>query len=200
MTNILNDLHLVLDIVQFFLFTLQILTTIMILISHNPIYSVLYLVLLFVESSLVLLFFKVEFFAFLIILIYVGAIAVLFLFIVMMLKIKNQSLSYFFSFFFFSVTIYSFSIYFFYNADTNIVSLWRMNPLASISPVSLSELQILGQVLYNYYLINVLIAGYILYIALIGAIVLTLDVKKSQFKSLNYRRSSRINNTITFFN
>ena len=102
MTNILNDLHLVLDIVQFFLFTLQILTTIMILISHNPIYSVLYLVLLFVESSLVLLFFKVEFFAFLIILIYVGAIAVLFLFIVMMLKIKNQSLSYFFSFLFFS--------------------------------------------------------------------------------------------------
>lgn len=66
-----------------------------VIMSKNPIHSVIYLILVFCNATGLLLLFKIELLAIMFIIIYVGAIAVLFLFVVMMLNIKiNQPLTY----------------------------------------------------------------------------------------------------------
>ena len=66
-----------------------------VIISKNPIHSVIFLILVFCNATGLLLLFKIELLAMMFIIIYVGAIAVLFLFVVMMLNIKiNQPTAY----------------------------------------------------------------------------------------------------------
>ena len=85
----------------FYLFSCVLLTSsLMIILSQNSIYSVLFLVLSFVSSSSILFLLECEYISLIFIIIYVGAIAVLFLFVVMMLDIKTiyltkDSLKYF---------------------------------------------------------------------------------------------------------
>ena len=59
-----------------------------VIISKNPIHSVIFLILVFCNATGLLLLFKIELLAMMFMIIYVGAIAVLFLFVVMMLNIK----------------------------------------------------------------------------------------------------------------
>ena len=63
-------------------------SSIMVVRSNNPVYSVLYLILVFVNVSGILILQGLDFFAMIFLVVYVGAIAVLFLFVVMMLNIK----------------------------------------------------------------------------------------------------------------
>lgn len=67
---------------------LAIFFSVMIIISKNPIHSILYLILVFCNVTFVLIILGVEFIAITFLIVYVGAIAVLFLFVVMMLNIK----------------------------------------------------------------------------------------------------------------
>ncbi|CAL8412688.1 unnamed protein product [Dictyota dichotoma] len=60
-----------------------------VVISHNPVYSILYLVLFFVTGSSILALFGFDYLSLIFVLVYVGAIAVLFLFVVMILDIKT---------------------------------------------------------------------------------------------------------------
>lgn len=68
--------------------TLAIATGIGVIISKNPVHSVVFLILVFCNATGLLLLFRIELLAMMFIIIYVGAIAVLFLFVVMMLNIK----------------------------------------------------------------------------------------------------------------
>ena len=66
-----------------------------VIISKNPVHSVIFLILVFCNATGLLLLFKIELLAMMFIIIYVGAIAVLFLFVVMMLNIKiNENNAY----------------------------------------------------------------------------------------------------------
>ena len=65
----------------------------MVIVSRNPIHSVIFLILVFCNAAGLLLLLKIEFIAMMFLIIYVGAIAVLFLFVVMMLNIKINELS-----------------------------------------------------------------------------------------------------------
>ena len=60
----------------------------MVIRAKNPVYSVLFLILVFCNSAGLLLLLNLDFFALIFLIVYVGAIAVLFLFVVMMLNIK----------------------------------------------------------------------------------------------------------------
>jgi len=60
----------------------------MVIVSKNPIHSILYLILVFCNVTFVLIILGIEFIAIIFLIVYVGAIAVLFLFVVMMLNIK----------------------------------------------------------------------------------------------------------------
>lgn len=64
----------------------------MVIIGDNPVYSALFLILVFFNSGLIVLLLDLEFLALIFILIYIGAIMVLVLFVIMMLDIKQTSL------------------------------------------------------------------------------------------------------------
>ena len=78
----------------FLLFSsLSIIFSFFVIISRNPIHSILSLILVFFNAASLLILLGAEFLAFLFIIVYVGAVAVLFLFVIMMLNIKTTSLT-----------------------------------------------------------------------------------------------------------
>jgi len=155
--------------------------------SRNPIHSVLSLISVFLLSAILLLCLEVEFLALSFIIVYVGAIAILFLFVVMMLDIKIGDdsfnvlnygpLSYFLSFIFlFEITKPLRDLTFFSNSAFSTEYTW-VNWFAEVE--SIGNVQILGQLLYTYYFVFFLIAGLILFVAVLGALTLTLTLNKT---------------------
>lgn len=179
---------------------LQVFTSTFIFFSVNPIHAILLLILLFLESSIVLSLFNLEFISIVFILIYVGAIAILFLFVVMMLQLKLNNLETLiflpivFSFNFLCL-IFCFRYYlpFTYNFSFS----YDLNFLKNIEE-SFNEIFIIGQFLYNYALICFLLAGLILLLALLGSIILSLEYNKSNFGIIS-KKLIRSSNFITYF-
>ena len=152
----------------------------MVYLTLNPVHSVLFLILSFIASSFILLLFKVEFIAMLFILIYVGAIAILFLFIVMMLNIKKNLFDTRLNIY---ILIGSLSILFFILISLDILAsnYYTFQPTDFISNSliyfdSFSDIVIFGQSLYNYNIVLVIIAGLILLVAMIGAMIFISDM------------------------
>jgi len=195
------------SILQVIFCTILLISAIMVNISENPVESVLFLVLTFITSGILLMTFLSEFFGIIVIIIYVGAIAVLFLFVIMMLNIKSSTFEFSISplfqskiskFCLFSSVLYFISIYF-TSKTTTIFSKVSFNKSPFLLD-SIDNIQSLGQVLYNYYLECFLIAGLLLLVALIGSIVLTLNynnIKKGQ--QLPDRQLSRTDRFLSFF-
>ena len=181
---------------------LQVFTSTFIYFSVNPIHSILLLILLFFESSIVLALLNLEFISILFILIYVGAIAILFLFVVMMLQLKLNDLEvlFFLPFsiaFNFLFLIFLFGYYqpykysFLYN-NVNVFACFE------IVEESFNEIFIIGQFLYNYSAICFLLAGIILLIALLGSIVLSLEYNKINSVVIS-KKLIRNSNFVSFF-
>ena len=92
--SLLRILNLMLVNLFFYFFSCVLLTSsLMIILSQNSMYSVLFLVLSFVSSSSIIFLLECEYISLIFIIVYVGAIAVLFLFVVMMLDIKTVYLA-----------------------------------------------------------------------------------------------------------
>lgn len=176
-------------------------------ISVNPVESVLFLILSFCNAAAILFLFNAEFLGLIFMIIYVGAIAVLFLFVIMMLNIKNQknkdeNRSYTFWFICFSafnflVTLIFFSIKKVFFRDESF--LFDQNSNVFLLVDNLNNIDVMGQVLFNYFLICFLLAGIILLIALVGSIVLTLRFNNSEEGQLVNRQLSRTDNFLSFF-
>jgi len=186
-----------------FLSFLLLFSSIFVLISENPVHSVLFLILTFCNAAAVLLLLNVEFLGLIFIIIYVGAIAVLFLFVVMMLNVKIYSSKTFIQNpILFLVGFIALSQIFlllertFLDSNTLIDS---ENLSVSIFLDSLSSIDILGQGLYNNYIICFLIAGLVLLVAMIGAIVLTLNFSSQRKNEIVFRQLSRSDNFLAFF-
>lgn len=64
---------------------------------------------------------------------------------------------------------------------------------------NLNEMFILGQVLYNFGMVLVIIAGLVLLLALVGSIIISLDFKKQRLNNAVFRRLSRSSNFVSFF-
>jgi len=64
---------------------------------------------------------------------------------------------------------------------------------------TLKDIETLGQVLYNYFTIYFIVAGLLLLAALLGSIILIIDVNKSNQSNVVFRRLSRTDNFISFF-
>lgn len=188
---------------HFFLIFLQFLTALFIFFSNNPMHSILFMIFLFFESALVLALFNLDFFAFLFIIVYVGAVAVLFLFIVMLLevKIENFNILYFFSLnFFFNFLIINFFFNFFNSLFYNL-NFYPFNfNFFLINFVDiLSDIVVLGQMLFNHYLFCFIFAGLILLVALIGAISLSYNFNLFKTKNVIFRQLNRSSNILMFF-
>jgi len=177
-----------------------IITSLLVIFSRNPVYSVLFLILTFLTASFISILFNAEFLGILFIIIYVGAIAVLFLFVIMMLNIKVLSIvNYFFAPIFLLI-----GIILFFQLFLNLLNIFSSKDVLEQASFlqsfdGLENINIFGQVLYNYFLIGFLIAGIILLVAMIGAIVLTLNFKNKKKHEINFRQLSRSDKFISFF-
>jgi NADH-quinone oxidoreductase subunit J len=188
--------------------SLLILSAITVSFSTNPVQSVLFLILTFCQAGVLLIMFNVDFFGLIFIIIYVGAIAVLFLFVIMMLnvKIQDNSGSMFLlksnlgNFFIIISSFYAIFITLFATVG-NIFSEEKIGTIENYMTHfdDLNNIDILGQVLYNYYFVCFLLSGLILLVALVGAIVLTLRFNEIKKYQLSNRQLSRTDKFISFF-
>ena len=161
-------------LIAFYLFaTLTIASAVLVIFARNPVHSVLWLIMSFFNAAGLMLLLGAEFVAMLLVIVYVGAVAVLFLFVVMMLDIDFSKLrSGFTRNLPFGLIIALILMSEIIVAD----SAWKAGPALSghrIPEGGQSNIVALGQVLYSRYLFPFEIAGLILLVAMIGAIVLT---------------------------
>ena len=164
----------------FYLFsTIVVASAIMVISSRNPVHSVLFLILAFVNAAGIFMLAGAEFLALILIVVYVGAVAVLFLFVVMMLDVDFGQLRQ-------GILQY---------APIGIVvgiilllelllvagSAWLVPEAAGagVLPIdgSVENTRAIGRVLYTNYIYLFQASGLVLLVAMIGAIVLTLRHK-----------------------
>ena len=160
--------------IAFYLFAaLTILPALAVIFARNPVHSVLWLIVAFFNSAGLMLLLGAEFIAMLVVIVYVGAVAVLFLFVVMMLDIDFASLRSGFT----RNLPFGLIIALVLLAEIIVaVSAWNAGPTLSgraIPAATTPNIVALGQLLYSRYLFPFEIAGLILLVAMIGAIVLT---------------------------
>ena len=160
----------------FYLFaTLTIASAVLVIFARNPVHSVLWLILAFFNAAGLFLLVGAEFIAMLLVIVYVGAVAVLFLFVVMMLDIDFAALRSGFT----RNLPFGLLIALVLLAEIVIaVSASKAGPLlegARAAPDAVIEPNIvaLGNMLYTRFLFPFEIAGLILLVAMVGAIVLT---------------------------
>ena len=161
-------------ILAFYLFaTLTIASAVAVIFARNPVHSVLWLILAFFNAAGLMLLLGAEFIAMLVVIVYVGAVAVLFLFVVMMLDIDFAQLRSGFT----KNLPFGIIIALVLLAEIVIaVSAWRAGPALSgraIPETAQPNIVALGQLLYSRYLLAFELAGLILLVAMVGAIVLT---------------------------
>jgi NADH:ubiquinone oxidoreductase subunit 6 (subunit J) len=147
----------------------------MVISSINPVHSVFYLVLAFINTSLLLLIMGVEFLSILFIIVYVGAIAVLFLFVVMMLNIKlielidNTTRYVPIGFIIGIIFLTLLSNLLDFNSNAQFINNSFLNIQYS------SNIELIGNILYTEYYLFFIIASFILLVSMIGAIILTIN-------------------------
>lgn len=150
----------------------------MVITARNPVHSVLFLILAFFNSAGLFVLLGAEFIAMLMVIVYVGAVAVLFLFVVMMLDISFDDLRkgamHYVPLGLLLGGVLLSELVFLYGA-------WNFAPGAEASfaaPLSgfeegTTNTASLGQLIYTDYVYAFQIAGLILFVAMVGAIVLT---------------------------
>jgi NADH-quinone oxidoreductase subunit J len=153
----------------------------MVVAARNPVHSVLFLILTFVNAAGLFLLMGAEFLAMILVVVYVGAVAVLFLFVVMMLDVDFAALRQGFLSYLPLGTILGiiFLIELVLVITTRFVNPTAVTtaPTAAKSDILVSNTEALGRVLYTDYVFYFQTAGMVLLVAMIGAIVLTLRHK-----------------------
>jgi len=178
----------------FYLFAgITVASAFMVVTSRNPVHSVLFLILAFVNAAGLFVLLGAEFLAMLLIVVYVGAVAVLFLFVVMMLDVdfaefRQGFLNY--------LPIGALIGLIFAVELLLVVGAWVIDPQIVRAPVAaipagITNTEAIGRVLYTQYVYYFQAAGLVLLVAMIGAIVLTLrdrpGIKRQDIAQQNAR-------------
>jgi NADH-quinone oxidoreductase subunit J len=167
---------IVADIAFYVFSAILLLSACMVITARNPVHSVLFLILAFINAGALFVLAGAEFLAMVLVIVYVGAVAVLFLFVVMMLDINFTELR------------SGFQRYLPVGLAVGLVLLielgmvlggWKLAPDAaamSFSPnvAGVQNTAQLGRLIYTDYVLLFQAAGLVLLVAMIGAIVLTL--------------------------
>lgn len=191
----------------FYLFSsLTLLSGILVIQARNPVHSVLFLILVFFNAAGLLVLLNLDFFAMIFLVVYVGAIAVLFLFVVMMLNIKlaeiNENrlrylpigglLGLLFLFEILLIVDNDLIPLLFYENISAVTEYRELNFLDWSNTIhTVPNIQAIGNILYTYYFYFFLLSSIILLVAMIGAIVLTMQkgirIKRQQVFLQNTR-------------
>jgi len=175
----------------YFFSTIAVLAAVLVTISRNTVYSVFFLILVFITISFLFIMIGAEFLGMIMLIVYVGAVAVLFLFVVMMLNITEQvtkkpSRKGFIN----NISIGSVAGIIIFLELLVVIGGWKYK--GSFIPISNSNLDqnisnthALGRVLYTDYIHLFQISGMILLVAMIGAITLTFN-RRENIKRQSY--------------
>ena len=178
-------------IFAFYLFaTLTIASAVAVIFARNPVHSVLWLIMAFFNAAGLMLILGAEFIAMLLVIVYVGAVAVLFLFIVMMLNIDFAQLRSGFT----RNLPFGLLVALVLLAEIIVaLSAWKAGPVTgNVQPAAATQpnIEAIGELLYSRFLFPFEIAGLILLVAMIGAIVLT-HRKRGDLRTPNASRQIR---------
>ncbi|MEM0936662.1 MAG: NADH-quinone oxidoreductase subunit J [Pseudomonadota bacterium] len=181
--------------ITFFAFAISVITAaLFVVLSRNPVHSVLWLILAFLSSAGMFVLLGAEFVAMLLVIVYVGAVAVLFLFVVMMLDVdfaalKAEMVKY--------VPLAGLIGVVLLMQLALVLGAWVTADGVAVlqspeaTPEGMHNTAALGMLLYDEYFLLFQLAGLILLVAMIGAIVLTLrhraDVKRQDVLAQMYR-------------
>ena len=184
----------------FYIFSfVMLLSSLMVISTKNPVHSVLFLILAFLNAAGIFVILHAEFLAMILIIVYVGAVAVLFLFVVMMLDIKttiekSNILQYMPIGLFIGFVFIAELVIVLINTKLELSNMQILsNPLNKFA--ELSNTKAIGSILYTDYILHFQLAGVILLVAMIGSIVLTLRERtgvKRQSVAEQLSRSSKI--------
>ena len=181
----------------FYLFSaVMIASAFMVISSRNPVHSVLFLILAFVNAAGLFLLLGAEFLAMILVVVYVGAVAVLFLFVVMMLDVdfsamKKGLLQY--------LPVGGLIGAIMFIELVSVLGAWSIGSSAAAqapTPAApgLSNTLALGRVIYTQYMYLFQAAGLVLLTAMLGSIVLTLrhkpGVKRQNIEAQNARTAA----------
>jgi NADH-quinone oxidoreductase subunit J len=174
---------MVLEAAFFYLFaSITVLAALCVIVARNPVHAVLFLILTFFSAAGLFVLLGAEFIAMTLVIVYVGAVAVLFLFVVMMLDVDFAELR--------AGAVKNMPIGLLVGLGLLVelvaVLAWvRVGDKAAIlqkaaapTPTGVSNTKALGRVLYTDFAYVFEVAGLILLVAMIGAIVLTLKHKE----------------------
>lgn len=167
---------------------------------NNAVYAVLFLILAFFSTMCILFLLNIDYLALLFILIYVGAITILFLFVVMMLKIKinDKNTTKFLSF----INIFIGCLLIYNICTVQIFNIFLPTTTISIEPLFyqnwfmklyyVDNIKMLGQVLFNTYYFYFILAGFVLLVGMISAILLSKESNRTIRRyQLVYQQLSR---------
>ncbi len=183
--------------------SLMSISALMVVVSGNPVHSVLFLVLTFMGGGVMVLLLGAEYLALTILVVYVGAIAMLFLFVVMMLEIRVPRLSEWARLLpVGSLLILAFLLEVWLTISGDLVPNLGLDVPAPVhwshELDSVPTLQIFGQVLYVRYGYYFLVAGLVLLAAIVAAIVLTVNARTRVKRQHLFEQLSR-NNDLSIF-
>jgi len=165
----------------FYLFaTVGVISALFVVLNRNPVHSVLWLILTFFNGAGLFVLMGAEFVAMLVVVVYVGAVAVLFLFVVMMLDINMLSLREGLLRYLpigaaiaLVLVVEAAILFMDWTIAGEAMSL-RAAPTPDVAETGNTEA--LGNLIYTRYVYFFQVAGLVLFVAMIGAIVLTLRV------------------------
>ena len=175
----------------YFFSTIAVFASIMVTVSRNTVYSVFFLILVFISISILFIMIGAEFLGMIMLIVYVGAVAVLFLFVVMMLNIteqltKQSSRKGLVN----NISVGSIIGVIIFLELLVVIGGWKYKgtfvPLSAINlNLDISNTHALGNILYTDYIHLFQISGMILLVAMIGAITLTFS-KRENIKRQSY--------------
>ena len=167
------------SLITFYLFSaILLLSSLMVISTKNPVHSVLFLILAFLNAAGIFVILHAEFLAMILIIVYVGAVAVLFLFVVMMLDFKtslekDNILQYMPIGLLIGLVFIAELVIVLINTRLDLSNIQILtNPLSNF--MDQSNTQAIGSILYTNYVLYFQLSGIILLVAMVGSIVLTL--------------------------
>ena len=181
----------------YFFSIIAVFSAIMVIASKNTVHSVFFLILDFISISCLFIMIGAEFLGMIMLIVYVGAVAVLFLFVVMMLNVAQQKDEWFKGKIFTSHIPFGslISIIIFLELII-VIGGWKYKPdLIETSSIQIdnnfTNTHALGNVIYTDYIHLFQLAGLILLVAMIGAIVLTYRKREGVKRQSYFRQVSR---------
>ena len=181
----------------YFFSIIAVFSAIMVIASKNTVHSVFFLILDFISISCLFIMIGAEFLGMIMLIVYVGAVAVLFLFVVMMLNVAQQKDEWFKGKIFTSHIPFGslISIIIFLELII-VIGGWKYKPnLIETSSIQIDKnftnTHALGNVIYTDYIHLFQLAGLILLVAMIGAIVLTYRKREGVKRQSYFKQVSR---------